>query len=343
MLVPTVSSARRSPNKEVDIDMPHVLVAGRVHEAGIALLKAKPGFTFDLVDEVSVESYAPLLDKAHALLLRTQPLTEILIAQANNLKIVSRHGVGYDAVNVPALNARKIALAIVGDVNSRSVAEHTLTLMLSTARRVVAHDVASRNGNWNERNKFGAVELDGKLLVLLGFGRIGKAVAKLALAFGMRVAAYDPYVKAEPMNALSVEFLPDVQSGIMRADFLSVHIPATNGNAIIGETELASMKPNAILINTARGGLIDELALDAALRSGKVAGAGLDVFVVEPPQPNHPLLTNTKVTISPHAAGLTRECAERMSVMSVQNIIDFFRGTLNPALIVNAKECDLIT
>jgi D-3-phosphoglycerate dehydrogenase len=302
------------------------LVAGRVHESGIELLKATSGFTFDLVDEVTVEAYAPLLDKADALLLRTQPLTENLIAQASKLKIVSRHGVGYDAVNVPALNARKIALAIVGDVNSRWV---------------VAHDAASRNGNWNERNKFGAVELDGKLLVLLGFGRIGKAVAKLAQAFGMRVAAFDPYVKAEAMKELSVEFLSDVKAGVARADFLSVHIPATNGDAIIGETELASMKPNAILINTARGGLIDELALDAALRSGKVSGAGLDVFVVEPPQPDHPLLTNAKVTISPHAAGLTRECAERMSVMSVQNIIDFYKGTLNPALIVNAKECDL--
>jgi D-3-phosphoglycerate dehydrogenase / 2-oxoglutarate reductase len=268
-----------------------------------------------------------------------KPLTEELVAKASKLKIVSRHGVGSDAVNVPALNARKIALAIVGDVNSRSVAEHTLTLMLSTARRVVAHDAASRNGNWNERNKFGAVELDGKLLVLLGFGRIGKAVAKLAQAFGMRAAAYDPYVKADAMNALSVEFLPDVKSGLARADFLSVHIPSTNGNAIIGETELRLMKPNAILINTARGGLIDELALDAALRNGKVAGAGLDVFVVEPPKSDHPLLSNTKVTISPHAAGLTRECAERMSIMSVQNIIDFFNGTLNPSLVVNAKNC----
>lgn len=321
--------------------MPHVLVAGRIHPSGVALLRATPSFTFDLVEEVSTSSYAPLVGNADALLIRTQPLTDDIIAQGKQLKIVSRHGVGYDAVNMSALNERKIPLAIVGDVNSRSVAEHTLTLMLSTARRVVAYDTASRNANWNERNSFSAVELDGKLLVLLGFGRIGKAVAKLAQAFGMRVAAYDPYVQADAMKALSVEFLPDIKSGLARADFLSVHIPSTNGGALIGETELASMKPNAILINTARGGLIDELALDAALRGGVVAGAGLDVFVVEPPQPDHPLLTNMRVTISPHAAGLTRECAERMSVMSVQNIIDFYKGILNPALIVNAKDCDL--
>jgi D-3-phosphoglycerate dehydrogenase / 2-oxoglutarate reductase len=321
--------------------MPHVLVAGRIHPSGIDLLKATAGFTFDLVDEVTLAAFLPFMDKAEALLLRTQPLNEEVIAQSQRLQIVSRHGVGYDAVDVKALNARKIPLAIVGDVNSRSVAEHTLTLMLSTARRVVAYDTASRNGNWNERNSFSAVELDGKLLVLLGFGRIGKAVAKLAQAFGMHVAAYDPYVKADAMNALSVEFLPDVKSGLVKADFLSVHIPSTNGNALIGEAELSTMKPSAILINTARGGLIDELALDAALRKGVVAGAGLDVLVSEPPQPDHPLLTNMKVTISPHAAGLTQECAERMSVMSVQNIIDYYKGTLNPALIVNAKDCEL--
>jgi D-3-phosphoglycerate dehydrogenase / 2-oxoglutarate reductase len=323
----------------VDIDMPHVLIAGRIHSSGLALLKATPGFTFDLVDEVSAAAYLPLVDKADALLIRTQPLTAEVIAQAKHLKIVSRHGVGYDAVNVSALNARKIPLTIVGDVNSRSVAEQTLTLMLSTARRVIAYDAASRSGNWNERNTFSAVELDGKLLVLLGFGRIGKAVAKLAQAFGMRVAAHDPYVKAEAMKELSVEHLADINSGLARADFLSVHIPSTNGEALIGQVELAAMKPSAILINTARGGLIDELALDEALRSGVVAGAGMDVFVIEPPRPDHPLLTNMKVTISPHAAGLTKECAERMSVMSVQNIIDFYKGTLNPALIVNAKDC----
>ena len=319
--------------------MPHILVAGRIHDSGVALIKATPGFTYDLVDEVTAAAYTPFMVKADALLIRTQPLTAEVIAQAKHLKIVSRHGVGYDSVDVKALNERKIPLAIVGDVNSRSVAEHTLTLMLSTARRVVAYDTAARNGNWNLRNSFSAVELDGKLLVLLGFGRIGKAVAKLAQAFGMRVAAYDPFVNAAAMNELSVEFLPDVRSGLAHADFLSVHVPATTGEALIGATELALMKPNAILINTARGGLIDELALDAALRKGTVAGAGLDVFVVEPPQPDHPLLSNLKCTISPHAAGLTQECAERMGVMAAQNIFDYFNGALNSALIVNAMEC----
>ncbi len=318
--------------------MPHILVAGRIHPSGIALIKSTSDFTCDLVDEVTTAAYAPLMTKADALLIRTQPLTADIISTAKHLKIVSRHGVGYDAVDVGALNVRKIPLAIVGDVNSRSVAEHTLTLMLSTARRVVAYDQASRNGNWNLRNSFSAIELDGKLLVLLGFGRIGKAVAKLAQAFGMRVAAYDPFVNANAMKDLSVEFLSDIKSGLAVADFLSVHIPATNGDALIGKADLALMKASAILINTARGGLIDELALDEALRLGIVAGAGLDVFVIEPPPTDHPLLSNLKCTISPHAAGLTQECAERMGVMAAQNILDYFNGMLNPSLIVNGKD-----
>jgi D-3-phosphoglycerate dehydrogenase / 2-oxoglutarate reductase len=315
--------------------MPHILVAGRIHNSGVELLKQTPGFTFDLVDEVSTASYEPLIGNAEALLIRTQPLPAEVIAKAAKLQIVSRHGVGYDAVDVAALDARHIPLAIVGDVNSRAVAEHTLMLMLAAGRQVVAYDAASRSGKWNIRNSFAAVELDGKLLFLLGFGRIGKAVAKLAQAFGMRVAAYDPHIKSEVMQDLGVEFVAEIKSGLARADFLSVHMPANNGKAIIGAMELAMMKKNAILINAARGGLIDELALDRALREGKVAGAGLDVLVVEPPAADHPLLNNRKVTVTPHAAGLTEECAERMSMMAVQNIIDFYRGTLNPALIVN--------
>jgi D-3-phosphoglycerate dehydrogenase / 2-oxoglutarate reductase len=317
--------------------MPHVLVAGRVHPAGVALLKSTPGFTFDLVDDVTLAAFVPFIGTADALLLRTQPLAVETITKAPRLKIVSRHGVGYDAVDVAALTARKIPLAIVGDVNSRAVAEHTLALMLAAARKVVAHDAAVRKGNWGARNAFSNGKLDGKLLFLIGFGRIGKAVAKLAQAFGMRVIANDPYVSADAMAALDVAHVADIATALPLADFLSLHMPAFAGY-LIGEAELAMMKPTAILINAARGGLIDETALDEALRNNIVAAAALDVFVEEPPKVDHPLLSNAKTTISPHSAGLTQECAARMSVMAVRNIIDFYAGRLNPALVVNAQE-----
>lgn len=318
--------------------MQHILVAGRLHQAGVDLLKSTGGITFKLVDEISLDSYGPHVGEADGLLLRTQPLTAELIAKAPKLKIVSRHGVGYDAVDVKALTARNIPLTIVGDVNSRAVAEHTLMLMLSAARRTVAHDQAARSGNWNARNNFETTELDGKHLLLLGLGRIGRRVAQLALAFGMRVTAYDPFVTKEAMAQLGVAHAADTQQTLPVADYVSLHVPLSPKGPVIGTAELALMKPSAIIVNAARGGLVAENALDEALREGRLAAAALDVLAVEPPTSNHPLLSNPKVTISPHSAGLTAECAARMAISSVQNILDFFAGKLSPSVIVNAAD-----
>ncbi len=315
--------------------MPHILVAGRLHEAGIERLRAAAGVTFTLVDEISVESYRPLIKDADAVTLRTQAMTAEIIAEAPRLRIVSRHGVGYDAVDVKALAARNIKLTIVGDVNSRAVAEHTLMLMLSVARHTVAHDRASRTGQWNIRNRFETVELDGRNLLLLGFGRIGRRVADLAQSFGMVVSAYDPFIPADVMAKSGVRHAPDLGLALTEADYISLHMPHSPQGPLIGEAELALMKSGAILVNAARGGLIDEPALDRALRNGRLRGAGLDVLSAEPPHADHPLLGNDRVTISPHSAGLTDECAARMAVASVQNILDFFAGTLDSRLIVN--------
>jgi D-3-phosphoglycerate dehydrogenase / 2-oxoglutarate reductase len=320
--------------------MPHILVAGKIHEHGLAVLRGAENITFDLVKEVTLESYAPLLPKADALLLRTQPLSAQVIAAAPKLKLVSRHGVGYDAVDVTALNARNIPLCIVGDVNSRAVAEHTLMLMLAAARRTVAHDNAARTGNWNERNAFNATELDGKSLLVLGFGRIGRRVAALAQAFGMTVLAYDPFVEHSAMAALNCRKIEAIEQGLGTADVVSLHLPASK-SPVIGAAQLALMKPNAILVNAARGELVDELALDTALREGRLRHAALDVLSEEPPNPGHPLLSNPKVTISPHNAGLTDECAARMAVASVKNILDYFAGQLDSRLVVNASQIKL--
>lgn len=317
--------------------MHHVLVAGRLHPAGIDVLSAATGVSFRLVDEVSLESYAPHVAEADAVLLRTQPMTADVIAAAPRLKIVSRHGVGYDAVDVKALNDRRIPLAIVGDVNSRAVAEHALMLMLAAARRTVAHDRAARSGQWNVRNAFDTVELDGKRLLVLGLGRIGRRVAELGRAFGMRISAYDPFVPDDTMDRLEIAPCRSLTDGLGQADFVSLHMPGNFGTPLIGADELAAMKPGAILVNAARGGLVDEAALDSALNAGHLAAAGLDVLADEPPAPDHPLLANPRVVISPHAAGLTAECAARMAVASVRNILDHFAGALDPALVVNAE------
>ncbi len=318
--------------------MPHILVAGKIHEDGVALLKSSPGITFDLVHEVTLESYAPLVGKADAVLIRTQPMPASVIAEAKRLQIVSRHGVGYDAVDISALNARGIALAIVGDVNSRAVAEHTLMLMLSAARCTVSHDIDSRNGNWQVRNQFQTCELDGKTLLLIGFGRIGRRVASLAQAFGMILMAHDPYAEPGTLAEAGIGEVTDLDAAYASADYVSLHVPASSNGPLLGPRELSLLKPTAIVVNTARGELVDEVALDEALRAGRLGAAAIDVLVDEPPRKDHPLLLNPRVTISPHSAGLTRECAARMAVASVRNILDYFAGTIDRRLLVNDSE-----
>ena len=314
--------------------MPHILIAGKIHEAGMEVLRAAPDITFDLVEAVSLESYLPFIAKADALLIRTQPMPASAVNAAGQLKIVSRHGVGYDAVDVDALNARSIPLTIVGDVNSRSVAEQTLMFMLSLAKRTLVYDDATRN-QWGYRNSFAATELADKTLMLIGFGRIGRMVAKFAAALDMRIIAYDPFIGADQIRAAGALPVASILEGLPQADYVSVHIPKADKASLIGAEELAVMKPSSFIINTARGGLVDEIALADALNAGRLAGAGLDVFVEEPPHKDHPLFQYRNVILSPHSAGLTEEAAARMGISSVQNILDFFAGRLDPALVVN--------
>jgi D-3-phosphoglycerate dehydrogenase len=317
--------------------MPHVLVAGRLHESGIALLESTPGITFDYVETVSEPSYAPLVDRADALVIRTQPLSASTIAQARRLKIVSRHGVGYDAVDLDSLNRRGIPLAIVGDVNSVSVAEHVMLLLLALFKRLLTADRAVREGDWGWRNRLEATELSGKRLLILGYGRVGRTLARLAMAFGMDVRAHDPLLENQGWPDGPVAPCSDLNSGLAWADAVSVNVPKA-GRPIIGATELALMKRSAIIINTARGGVVDEAALAEALRNGRIAGAGIDVFEEEPPLPASPLVGLDQVILTPHIAGLTAECGERMAVFCVQNVLDFFSGRLDPAVIVNGTE-----
>ncbi|ROR15219.1 hydroxyacid dehydrogenase [Erwinia sp. JUb26] len=319
--------------------MPHVLIAGSIHQAGLTILQNAPGFTYELVKEVSTASYAPLIEHADALLLRTQPLTATEIAQAPRLKVVSRHGVGYDAVDVAALNQRGIPLTIVGDVNSLSVAEHTFALLMAVAKQVRVYDENLRSGNWNCRNSFSAMELSGRTLFVLGFGRIGREVARMARCFNMFVVAYDPYVADEIFHALGVERITELEAGLKIADALTVHLPLSDSKPLIGRRELALLKPQAIVINTARGGIVDEQALIDALKNDRLGGAGLDVFSQEPPPRDSALLhASYRLILSPHSAGLTEEAAMRMSVSAVNNIIHYFTGELDEKLIVNCRQ-----
>ncbi len=313
--------------------MPHLLIAGKLHPSGLELLRKAP-VTFDYVEEISELSYQAHLPRADALVIRTQPLSAASVANAPGLKIVSRHGVGYDAVDVPALNVRAIPLCIVGDVNSSGVAEHAMMLILAATHRLIAADRATRGGDWGWRNGLRTHEVAGKRLLILGFGRIGQKLAGLARAFGMQVAAHDPFIPADrwPDGAARVT---NLAAALTEADAVSLHVPRAD-RAILGAAELAMMKPTAVVVNTARGGLVDEAALADALRAGRLGGAGIEVFDAEPPGKDHPLFGLDQAVLTPHNAALTVECAERMALASVQNLLDFFAGKLDPALVVNA-------
>lgn len=324
--------------------MARLLVAGKMHPSGVALLKAyeSRGVIVDYVEEVSEASYAPLIAEADALVIRTQPLSAATIAEARKLKVVSRHGVGYDSVDLAALNARGIGLTVVGDVNSISVAEHAMTQLLACAKRALRADRAVREiGQWGWRNRLEPQEVFNRHLLIIGYGRIGRHLAKMAAGFNMQVRAYDPYLERTGWPEGSVRPV-SLEEGLAWADFISIHTPRGD-RPTLGAEEFARMKPGVIIANTARGGVVCERALAEGLASGHVAGAGLDVFDEEPPTRINPLFTHDNAVLSPHIAGLTAECSERMALSSIENAMNFLEGTVDSSLVVNPEHLDPAT
>jgi D-3-phosphoglycerate dehydrogenase len=316
--------------------MPKVVITDGIQPAGLDILAQRSDIEIDYCRDRT--SDAELIDRvvnADAILVGATPITHSIIDAAKVLKVVSRRGVGYDKIDLAALRRRKIPLTIVGTANSSTVAEHALGFILALARKTIAYDRATRAGNWRFRESLVAMDLLGKTLLLLGFGRIGRAVATRAAAFGMHVVAYDPLVPESVFEEFRVAPIKDLLSGLATCDFLSVHVPLTpETTGLIGEKELAAMKPTAYIISTARGGVVDEEALLSALQTGLIQGAGLDVFREEPLPANHPLLGLENVILSPHSASLTRECAERMDTVAARNCLDAIDGKLDPAMIV---------
>jgi D-3-phosphoglycerate dehydrogenase / 2-oxoglutarate reductase len=317
--------------------MPRVVVAGKIHPSGLAVLRGRQGLDIEehqLLDEARMQAAVACAD---ALLIRTSTLSAEAIKSAKALKIVARHGVGYDNIDVAALTERGIPLALVGNVNAVSVAEHTLYLLLACMKRGLAYDRAMRNGGWQIRDTLGARDLKGKTLLIIGYGRIGSEVAARARAFGMKIEAYDPLVKAGTTDS-GVTMAADLDVAIERADAVSLHLPLmAQTRNLFDAKKIARMKADAVLICTARGGLIDEEALAKALREGRLMAAGLDVYAEEPPAATHALLALENVVLSPHSAALTEECAERMAVISAQNCLDGLDGRIDPSLIANPE------
>lgn len=274
------------------------------------------------------------LARADAVIAGGDPLSDRVLGQLPRLRVIARCGVGYDRVDVPAATLRGIAVAITPLGNREGVAEHALALILAVARRVVQSDREVRAGAWGKPQ---LTPLRGKTLGLVGVGRIGQSLAQRAAACGLKLLGYDP-APDEIAVARAGVTLVDFETLLRTADFVSLHAPlAPPTRGFINSRTLALMKPGAVLINTARGGLIVESDLVAALRSGQLGGAGLDVLVDEPPPADHPLFELPNVVLSPHVAANDSQSIEDMARDAAQNVVDLYQGRWPADSIVNAE------
>lgn len=315
-----------------------VVCVGAFHRKGIELLESRPDqVTYEVLTDLSPENVARGVAGADAVVVRTTPLPRETLERADRLRIVSRHGVGTDNVDVAYLSSRKIPMAIAIDSNVGSVAEHTLMMLLALAKDAMAGDRATRSGDFAWRDRRTASDVAGKSALIMGFGRIGQRVGALCRALGLRVAAFDPYMERSPVEG--VELVKDFRAILPETDFLCLHLPSTpETRDLIGAGELALLKRGAFVINCARGGIVDEDVLCDALESGHLGGAGLDVFAKEPPDTAHRLFRQEKVLLSPHNAALTEECAIRMATQAVQNVLDCLDGKLQTRVVMNRRE-----
>jgi D-3-phosphoglycerate dehydrogenase len=273
--------------------------------------------------EAMLKAQAPV----HGVALGATRFGEPELEASKDMKVVTRIGVGFDAVDVPALSRRKVPLMVAGTANSPSVAEQAMFMMLTLAKRAVEMHSMVKEGKWAHRLGILPYDLFGKTVLIVGFGRIGTRTAKRCLAMEMNVLIYDPYKSAAEVKAAGCEPVADLDTALPRADFLSIHCPKTPETVgMFNAARLTRMKPTAYLINTARGGIVDEAALYDVLVSGKLAGAGLDVFEQEPPPSGHSLFELPNVIMAPHMAGVTREAVERMSVQTARNILSALDG-----------------
>lgn len=306
---------------------PRILITEPIHPIGVERL-AREGEVIDLPKRPgeSIDQHLPEVD---ALVVRTAKIDARRLDRAPRLRVIAKHGVGVDNIEVEAALARGIVVTSTPGANAEAVAEHALTLMLMLARQIPASSRLLLEGKWGEaRGVALSADLRGKTLGLVGLGNIGGRLAEMARAgLGMRVLAYDPYARPERAAELGVELVPDLEPLLEAADVVSVHTPLTpETRGIIGAAALERMKPTAILINCARGGLVDEDALLAALNAGKLAGAGLDVFVAEPPPLDHPLLRHERVVVTPHVAGGSEEARQLTAETLAEDVLRVLHG-----------------
>ncbi|WP_105384463.1 C-terminal binding protein [Neorhizobium alkalisoli] len=275
---------------------------------------------------------------ADALMVLREPITARVLSELKNLKVIGRFGVGLDSIDVEAATKAGVQITYVPDSNLDEVSTHTMALILSFARKLKVYDSAVRQGRWAAMDDgAGIARPSGQVVGLIGFGQIGRLTAGKARAFGYEIIAYDPYMSAEKVTAAGARPV-SLDELLAQADFVSLHIPVTpeTRNIISAET-LKKMKRGAVVINVSRGGLVDEAALADAIRSGHIAGAGIDTFEKEPPSPNNPLLSLDQVIVSPHAAHYSAQSYAEVRSKVFADVAAVLKGE-KPRYPVNFRE-----
>jgi D-3-phosphoglycerate dehydrogenase len=276
-----------------------------------------------------------IIGEIDGIVVGTDKITRQIIESGSNLKIIAKHGVGLDNIDLKAATENDVVVTYVPHANAESVADLTIGLILSIARRIPMAHFSTKQGKW-EAPKFLGTEVYGKTLGIIGLGEIGYRVAKRAMGFNMRILAYDPYVSQERANEVSAR-LVDIETVLKEADFVTLHAQLTDKTrGMIGKRELSLMKKTAYLINTARGALVDEKALYEALKNKEIAGAALDVYSEEPPSEGFPFFKLDNIIVTPHIAAYTIEAMIRMDYTVAEDIARFFRGE-KPLYIANPE------
>lgn len=318
--------------------MPKIAIVDKIHEEGIKLLRDNPNFQYEVIENLSKQNLISKLPSFDGITLRRGKIDSEILEKCKNLKVISRHGVGYDNVDIKYLKANKITLLVTATTASVSPAEHIMFMILNISKNIDLYDQSVRRGNFDnimhmkDNNSF---ELLDKKILIIGFGRIGRKLIKRCLGFEMKIYVYDPFVDEQIIKSFGGIKISDLNEGLKMSDIVSLSVPFTNKTKnMINSKNIKMMKKSAIIINTSRGGVVNEKDLNEAVNQQIIYGAGLDVFENEPPNIDNPILKNKKIILSPHASTFTKECLKKMALETVQNVIDFFEGKINDSMIV---------
>ena len=316
-----------------------VLVVQGLHEQGIQMLKNRTDIEFNVLMSDDENEILEAAKDVNGITVRTAKISSKIIEAANKLQVVSRHGVGYDSIDLVSLNNKKIPLTIAAHSNMISVSEQAMFFLLALSKKVFYYDDFTRKGDWTNRWDVKAWDLAQKNILVVGFGRIGSNFVKRALAFDMNVYVYDPYVEKEKVKISGAIPVDNIIENLSKMDAVTLHCPK-NGETtdLFTKKEFDLMKKSSFIINCARGGILNEEDLYEALTNKKIAGAGLDVFDVEPTPSSNPLFKLNNVILSPHIAGVTVESTVRMATETVQNVLDVLDDKINQSVVVNNRE-----